>query len=150
MVRADSEVSVKGEILKSLKSAGDVFKSRDADLSCRSWGRSPCVPLSRCYNHDLLSYDGILSIKVKVKVFAEKTSEGAGDVQRQLSIINKKLETQEEQLSALQGRLAILEQASPSKGKISGVKRKLIDQDIELEDLKKKVRRVRDEVKRNR
>ena len=114
-----------------------------------------CVPLSRCYNNDLLSHDGILTIEVKVDVFAEKTSEGAGDVQRQLSIINKKLETQEqlsslkEKVSDLQNQLAILEQASASKGEMSGVKHKLIDQDIELEDLKRKVRRVRDEVKRN-
>ena len=38
MVRADSEVSVKGKIFMSLGSVGHVFKSTDADLNDRSWG----------------------------------------------------------------------------------------------------------------
>ena len=133
MVRADSEVTVKGEILSSLASPGRVLKSRDADFSDRSWGQPGCVPLSRCYNNDLLSHGG-LTIEVKVKVYAEKTSEGAGDSQRQLSALK-------EELSDLQGQLAILEQASVSKGEMSGVKRKIVDQDTELEDLKKKNRK---------
>ena len=150
MVRADSEVSVKGKIFMSLGSAGHVFKSRDADFSDRSWGQSRCLPLSRCYNNDLLSHDGVLTIEVKVKVFAEKTSDGGSDVQKQLSILNKTLEkfsAVNEEVSDLRDKVAILEQAS--KGEFSGVRRKIIDLDCELDDLKRKVRRVRNEVKKN-
>ena len=46
MVRADTEVSVEEEILKSFDSAGNVFKSRDVDFSERSWGWYRCVVCS--------------------------------------------------------------------------------------------------------
>ena len=137
MVRAGAEVSVKGEILGYFGSAGHVFKSEGA------WGWPDCVRLSRCYNNDdLLSHDGILTIDVKVKVLAEKTSEGGGDVQRQLSILTKTQEQLSVMNKSLEKLSAVKKEMSGLHGKLAYQKRKLDTQDAELNDLRSKFRLI--------
>jgi len=110
MVRARREISVKNEVFSSSKEAGVVLKSKNGRL-----GRSNCVPHNRCTTGDLLSHDGTLTLTVKVELLAENIPGGRDDggVQRQLQDTNEQL---------------------------SGLKRKLDCQDIELANLKFKVK----------
>ena len=73
---------------------------------------------------------GILASDFRVKVLAEKTSDG-GDIERQISIVKKEM--------------------SGLHGKLSYQKRKLDSQDAELDDLKSKFRLVemKREIERN-
>ena len=92
-VRAATEVSVivsnypmrsvKKFLLFSDGPDGEIFQSEKADKPERSLGWSKCVPHSRCFNNDYLSYNGVLTLKVKVHVLA-------GFAEAQLSDIIKR------------------------------------------------------------
>ena len=71
MVRARSTVSVNSELLGSEGPAGKVYESVGD-----TWGWGECIPHSRCVMNDLLTHDGVLRIKVRVEVLAEKTPGG--------------------------------------------------------------------------
>ena len=60
-----------GEFLGSEGPAGKVYESVGD-----TWGWGECIPHSRCVINDLLTHDGVLRIKVRVEVLAEKTPGG--------------------------------------------------------------------------
>ena len=135
MVRAGLDVHVKGKYPVSISSPGRVFKSSLADFG-KSYGWHNCIPLYKCLLNARLS-DDVLTIEVKVKVLAENIPGGGGDVQRQLSTMNKTLEkflASKKEISSLHGKL------DSQNRKLASQKRKLDAQDEELRDLKTKFR----------
>ena len=96
------------------------LKSLNAD-SGKSCGWHNCVPNYMCLANASQSA-GILTIEVKVRVLAENIPGGGGDVQRQLSIMNKTLEkflASKKEISILHGKLAA-EQPQVQPGQTGG------------------------------
>ena len=120
MVRAGLDVHVKGKYLVSTCLPGRVLKSSIAD-SGKIYGRHNCIPLYKCLRNASHS-DEVLTIEVKVRVLAENIPGGGGDVQRQLSIMNKTLEkflASKKEISILHGKLAA-EQPQVQPGQTGG------------------------------
>ena len=133
MVRAVTRVYVKTVIILASGQGGDVFLSKDANVSKKSLGWLQGVPHSRCLIRDLLSEDGSLTMEVKVELLGENIP-GGGNRNREIQELKKQMTKEMKEMSKQMSKHITKE--------VAGLKHKLDNQEAELLSVKTKLRKV--------